>query len=108
MLRINSYIAILILAQGSLTADVWDTDIAPIFQSNCVKCHGGAKKKAGLDLRSYESLIEGGESGPVIVHGSAEESALFRVVLKGSDPHMPPKGQLDERNIKDLKSWIEG
>ena len=108
MLRINSYIAILILAHGSLTADVWDTDIASIFQSNCVKCHGGAKKKAGLDLRSYESLIEGGESGPVIVHGSAEESALFRVVLKGSDPHMPPKGQLDERNIKDLRSWIEG
>ena len=108
MLRINFYIATIILAQGSLSGDVWDTDIAPIFQSKCVKCHGGAKKKGGLDLRSYESLVEGAESGPGIVHGSAEESELFRVVLKGSDPHMPPKGQLDEKNINDLRSWIEG
>ncbi|MCH2024814.1 MAG: PSD1 and planctomycete cytochrome C domain-containing protein [Verrucomicrobiales bacterium] len=108
MFRINFYIVTIILAQGSLSADVWDTDIAPIFQSNCVKCHGGAKKKGGLDLRSYESLLEGAESGPVIVHGSAEESELFRVVLKGSDPHMPPKGQLDEKNINDLRLWIDG
>lgn len=108
MLRINSYIATIILAQGSLSGDVWDTDIALMFQSNCVKCHGGAKKKGGLDLRSYESLIEGAKSGPVIVHGSAEESELFKVVLKGSDPHMPPKGQLEENNIKDLRSWIDG
>ena len=108
MLRINSYIATIILAQGSLSGDVWDTDIAPMFQSNCVKCHGGAKKKGGLDLRSYESLIEGAESGPVIVHGSAEESELFKAVLKGSDPHMPPKGQLEENNIKDLRFWIDG
>ncbi|MEE2807937.1 MAG: DUF1549 domain-containing protein [Verrucomicrobiota bacterium] len=108
MLRINSYIATIILAQGSLSGDVWDTDIAPIFQSNCVKCHGGAKKKGGLDLRSFESLIEGAESGPVIVNGSAKESELFKVVLKGSDPHMPPKGQLDEKNINNLRSWIDG
>ena len=108
VLRINFYIATIILAQSSLSGDVWDKDIAPMFQSNCVKCHGGAKKKGGLDLRSYESLIEGAESGPVIVYGSAEESELFKIVLKGSDPHMPPKGQLNEKNIKDLRSWIDG
>ena len=82
VLRINFYIATIILAQSSLSGDVWDKDIAPMFQSNCVKCHGGAKKKGGLDLRSYESLIEGAESGPVIVYGSAEESELFKIVLK--------------------------
>ena len=108
MLRINSYIAAIILAQGNLSGEVWDTDITTIFQSNCVKCHGGAKKKGGLDLRSYESLIKGGEDGPVIVHGSAEESQLYRVLLEGSDPHMPPKDQLNKKDIEDLRSWIDG
>ena len=108
MLRINSYIAAIILTQGHLSGEVWDTDITTIFQSNCVKCHGGAKKKKGLDLRTYESLIKGGEDGPVIVHGSAEESQLYRVLLEGSDPHMPPKDQLNKKDIEDLRSWIDG
>ena len=46
---------------GSAFGDLWKAHVAPILQSNCVKCHGGAKKKSGLDLRSVESVLAGGE-----------------------------------------------
>src|SRR3954452_23079407 len=51
-------------------------DIRPILQKHCVGCHSGASAQASLDLRSRESLLKGGISGPAIAPGSAERSPL--------------------------------
>ncbi|MGH7163400.1 MAG: c-type cytochrome domain-containing protein, partial [Planctomycetota bacterium] len=39
-------------------------DVLPVFQQDCIHCHGGA---GGLNLESYEGLTAGGFSGPVVV-----------------------------------------
>ena len=49
--------------------------LAPLLREHCTKCHGGAKQKGGLDLRSLESLLQGGESGPAFHPGKPEQSS---------------------------------
>lgn len=63
-------------------------DVKPIFEGRCLKCHGAGKLKGGLDLRSKAAVLKGGDTGPVVVPGSAEKSRLFEVITQGD---MPPK-----------------
>ena len=63
----------------SLTAATppgFDADIKPIFQAKCVMCHGTAPQ-GKLDLRSQQSILDGGVSGPVVVPGAADKSLLL-------------------------------
>ena len=107
MRRVLLLISLSLFWHGNASADLWKAHIAPIFQSNCVKCHGGAKKKAGLDLRSLESILAGSENGPVIKKGYPEKSSIFTVLRAEADPHMPPKGQLNNNEIEYIRVWIE-
>ena len=44
----------------------YDSEIQPILDSSCISCHGNA---GGLNLSSYNNLMNGGNSGDVIVPG---------------------------------------
>jgi len=77
-----------------------------IIRVNCLSCHSDEKKKGGLRLTTRENLLKGGEDGPVLTPGKASESLLMRVLLPDSDPHMPPKKQLPEKDIATLRQWI--
>jgi len=77
-----------------------------ILRDECVACHRPGKFKGGLKLGTEESLKKGGESGPVLKPGHGEESLLHEVLLKGSDPHMPPKKQLTPQQTDAIKAWI--
>ncbi len=105
--RVLLLISLSLFWHENASADLWKAHIAPIFQSNCVKCHGGAKKKAGLDIRSLESILAGSENGPVIEKGYPEKSSIFTVLRAEADPHMPPKGQLNNNEIEYIRVWIE-
>ena len=105
--RVLLLISLSLFWHENASADLWKAHIAPIFQSNCVKCHGGAKKKASLDIRSLESILAGSENGPVIEKGYPEKSSIYTVLRAEADPHMPPKGQLNNNEIEYLRVWIE-
>jgi hypothetical protein len=103
------------VAQGYVSAasagradDLWFNKVEPLLDRSCFKCHGGVRQKSGLDLRSLQKILEGGERGPAIVPGKAEESRLFQFVLKDSDPHMPQdeRKQLAPQEIDLLRDWI--
>lgn len=80
----------------------------PIFTEHCVECHGSPKRKSGLDLRSLEGVLRGGDDGEVIVPGDPEVSALYEMVLPGADTDMPPKDkQLSTHEIQMLYQWIQ-
>ena len=81
-------------------------DLAPLFTKHCTKCHGGAKQKGGLDLRSPESILKGGESGPSFLPGNPDESRLVTQLHAQADPHMPPKDQLGEDEIQLIRNWV--
>ena len=66
-----------------------DRDALAILRRKCAQCHGEAVQMAGLDLRTRESLLKGGEQGAAIVPGDAEASRLYRRVAGLEKPVMP-------------------
>ena len=97
------------LASLALGADVdrlWTTKIQPLFDVQCIKCHGPIEQKGGLELDTPQAVLKGGEDGAVIVPGKPEESSLFQKLAIGADPHMPPKKQLSESDRDLVRQWI--
>jgi mono/diheme cytochrome c family protein len=78
-----------------------------ILKGNCFGCHNEEKKKGGLLLTSRKNLLKGSENGPVLISGKPDQSKLIQVLAADSDPHMPPKKQLGEKQIETLRRWIE-
>ncbi|CAN5420865.1 DUF1549 domain-containing protein [soil metagenome] len=94
-------------APSARAAGAWDGHVRQIFEDHCVKCHGGAKQKAGLDLRSEESVFKGSENGTVVEPGDPDASYLIEVLHPDADPHMPPKGDpLNAGEVEMLRVWI--
>jgi cytochrome c553 len=87
--------------------DFFEKKIRPLLVERCYSCHGNGKQKGGLSLVSRESLLKGGESGPVVVPGHPEQSRIVEVIRYEKDTRMPPKGKLPDDAIADLIAWIE-
>ena len=84
-------------------------DIEPILSSSCVKCHARGRAKGGLQIDTRETLLRGGDSGPVVVAGQSQASLLIALVA-GVDPDdvMPKKGsRLTADQIGLLRAWID-
>src|SRR5437762_6416502 len=89
----------------------FETRIRPVLAENCFKCHSAEseKIKGGLRLDSSEGLLNGGDSGPVVVPGDPEKSLLIKAVrYTDKDLQMPPKDKkLADRQIADLTAWVK-
>src|SRR5438093_13419877 len=72
----------------------FESDIVPILQAKCWACHSGASPQAGLDLRSPDSILKGGKSGPAVKPGSSAGSLLIEKVTSKVMP--PGAGKLSE------------
>ena len=92
-------------------AEVFTDVIQPILKSKCQSCHRAGKSKGELDMSSFESLIKGGESGPVILPTDAQKSELIRRVTlpRDHDDFMPAEGKkpLTEEEIRLISWWIK-
>ncbi|HWG20125.1 MAG TPA: c-type cytochrome domain-containing protein [Terracidiphilus sp.] len=84
--------------------------VEPVFQQNCVGCHGRSTRKRGLRLDSYEAVMRGGKSGPAVKAADLNNSGLFQRVSSppGSEKIMPPQGKrpLSTEQIKLIGLWI--
>lgn len=87
---------------------VWNDRVEPLLDKYCLKCHAGVRQRGGLDLRSMETILRGGDSGPEMLPGKPNESRMVQVVLPGAPVHMPldTKKQLTPAEIAILKDWI--
>src|SRR5215510_10890595 len=84
-------------------------DIQPIFEKNCIKCHGPEKQKGKLRLDSKDAAMKGGKDGAIIVAGDATKSELYRRITlpKGDDDVMPNEGEpLTKAQIDLIRDWI--
>jgi uncharacterized membrane protein/mono/diheme cytochrome c family protein len=92
-------------------AEVFTDVIQPVLRSKCQSCHRPGKSKGELNLVSYETMLQGGENGPVFIAADAEKSELIRRVRLPSDhdDFMPAEGKkpLTEEEIQVLIWWIE-
>src|SRR5215467_5287260 len=99
-------VAITTLAQ---TGTVTDRQVQPILEKKCFQCHGDNLKMAGLDLRSRESILKGGNAGSALVSGHAAESLIYKRITGELTPRMPlaPMPALTEGEVALLKNWID-
>ena len=86
--------------------ELWSTKVQALFDVQCVKCHGPLEQKSGLALDTPAAVLKGGDEGKVIVPGKPEESRLYQYLAAGADPHMPPKKQLSDADIRLVRAWI--
>jgi uncharacterized membrane protein len=82
----------------------YSSDVRPILESRCSKCHMGEFTSKNLNMETYESLMTGSQNGPVIVAGSARESLLAQKISKGEMPKRGPK--LTPEQIQIIIDWI--
>jgi formate dehydrogenase gamma subunit len=86
------------IPSGPLT---WDGSIGAMLQAKCSTCHG-ASAFGGLNLSTYADALQGGESGPAVVPGDAENSPLVTIQQAGAHP-----GQLTLEELARVIEWIE-
>jgi len=87
-------------------------DAYPVLLLRCTACHGTRRREGGLDLRTRESILKGGRSGPAAVPGSA---ATSRLVKRIHAEEMPPRRLLVSVSVKPmtptelevLERWID-
>jgi WD40 repeat protein len=85
-----------------------------LFAKHCLDCHASQEPDGKLILETYTNLMQGGESGRVIVPGRSSESLIVRAVEVGLDRDgkkklMPPgkREKLKPDEITTLKRWID-
>lgn len=89
-----------------LDAVSFEHDVRPILKANCLHCHGeGEVLEGGLDLRLRKFIVKGGESGPAVVAGRADESSLVQRIVDGDMPPGDVKLTLQEQET--LRRWVD-
>lgn len=88
------------------------TDIQPILELNCVRCHMSGNDKGGLSLDTKKDAFESGDNAPNIVPFNPAKSELYvsTTLAKDDEDLMPPEGKgdpLTKNQMELLRKWIE-
>ena len=99
----------LILSAAAEDKVTYQDHILPLVEANCSKCHNADKKKADLDLTSYQGALKGSGSGAVLVSGNLDGSKLWKAITHAEEPIMPPnRPKLADKELEVFKKWILG
>ena len=77
----------------------------------CLLCHGRRRQEGGLDLRTRETALKGGVSGPAIVPGEPDRSLLIRRIVAEEMPPEEHQARLSYRpvtsdELDSMRRWI--
>ena len=74
-------------------------------------CHGAQRHKGGLSLADYAGVTKGGDDGPVVKAGDADNSLLIKVLNGPVDnpklPKMPPGKSIAPGDLQKISDWIK-
>src|SRR6056297_2570460 len=98
-------------AADPASVEFFENRIRPVLVEHCYSCHSEPARQAGdfqagLAVDSQSALLRGGDSGPAVTPGSAEQSLLL-AAMRYEDYEMPPAGRLDDSILEDFRLWIE-
>ncbi|MDI1310528.1 c-type cytochrome domain-containing protein, partial [Prosthecobacter sp.] len=86
----------------------FENEVRPILVKRCYDCHSQTKQKGGLRVDNIGYLKTGGDTGPALVPGQPEKSAMVEAIHYGNaDFQMPPKEKLPDSEIAVLEKWIK-
>jgi mono/diheme cytochrome c family protein len=85
------------------------SEIKPILEASCIKCHGRGRSRGGFEIDSRQSLLKGGDTGPGAVAGKSANSLIIELVSGlNADEVMPKKGKkLTPEEVGALRAWID-
>ncbi|HVV00861.1 MAG TPA: c-type cytochrome domain-containing protein [Verrucomicrobiae bacterium] len=87
----------------------YQDNVLPLVEANCAKCHNSDRKKADLDLTTYQGILKGSGSGEVVLSGNVEGSKIWKALTHSEEPYMPPhRPPLDAKALEVFKKWIAG
>ena len=95
----------IILIVSFIFAVDYQSQIQPIFNANCGNCHLG-NSSGGLNLSTYDNLMEGSDDGAVIIPGNHEQSILWDEINTGSMP-AGNNPELSDEEIDLIAQWID-
>ncbi|MPZ17968.1 MAG: DUF1553 domain-containing protein [Luteitalea sp.] len=81
-----------------------------VFAHNCFECHSSDKQENGLRLDNREAVMRGGDGGPILVAGQADQSEIMRRLLlpRDDDEAMPSEGRsIAPEEIELIGAWID-
>jgi cytochrome c553 len=100
----------LLCVQSVLPADEarmdFRTQIAPIFEHHCVRCHSPSNNKGDISLATIDDL----KSNEHVIAGDPDNSHLIELVtgVDGESPAMPKGADaLSKEQIAALRRWIQ-
>ena len=100
--RVNIIFIVLMLP---LYAGVdYSSEIQPIFNSRCTNCHSGSDAEEDLSLTSYNNLMNGGDSGDVVIPYDHANSLLWQYINSGFMP--PGTNDLTDSQVDLIAEWI--
>jgi Protein of unknown function (DUF1553)/Protein of unknown function (DUF1549)/Planctomycete cytochrome C len=97
-------VPVLALTSSAQRAPQFKSEVQPVLEKNCIRCHGDGQKMGGLDLTSFAGLMAGGSSGPVIAPGKPERSLLWKMI---ESDKMPMGGTLGAAQKQLIRTYIE-
>jgi mono/diheme cytochrome c family protein len=82
--------------------------VRPLLETRCLVCHGGGNAiRSGLNLSTRDGLISGGDNGPAVIPGDAQNSALYKRIRHEVQPGMPfQMEKLPDTVIARIADWI--
>jgi cytochrome c553 len=107
-LTILLVIGVVIAFAAQQPADLFTQKVAPIFEANCVACHGAKIQRSAFDARTEQAVLKGGKRGVAVVPGKPEESLLYKLITHKEEPEMPMGGKLTDAEIAAVAEWIKG
>jgi len=111
MHRLAARLGFLLAAFAPWTQAVdYSREIKPLLARYCVPCHGDSQQKGGLRLDTAAAAIRGGEHGPAVRRGSADQSLLLEAILGATADivRMPYKrAPLDSVETDRIRRWID-
>ena len=103
----TDYIVHLPLIMREQAAVSYSLQVQPLFNANCIRCHGDVDPPDELSLTSYEKVMAGGDEGPVVIPGDPANSELVKRIKGLSQPRMPLGGPyLSNADIQIIETWV--
>ncbi len=84
----------------------FERDVAPLIVQRCLECHNATDPSGGLDLTTFETLMRGGDSGPVIEMASTSSLLIQRLESGEMPPEKNGKPQaIPESELSIFRRW---
>lgn len=87
----------------------FDAHLLPIFNNQCIECHGPRKQNGKLRLDSYDELMASPYIDDVLTAGEPDISTLYERIILPEDHRdfMPKRGKkLPDDRIDAIRRWI--